>query len=97
MNTKERISPLSSIIDSLVKTLGIEKQVEQYKIFDAWNSIVGEQISKVAQPERFQNGTLFVSVNNAPWRAELTYRKKDLLEKIHASLHSHSITDIRFR
>ena len=97
MIQKEHITPIGSVLDALVKSLGIEKQIEQYKIFDAWNTIVGEQVAKVAQPERMQAGTLIVSVTNAPWRAELTYRKKELLEKIQQTLNSKSITDIRFR
>ncbi len=97
MIRKDTISPLGSVLDSLVKSLGIEKQVEQYKIFDAWNMVVGEQIAKVAQPERIHNGVLIVAVNNAPWRTELTFRKKEILDKIHDTLKSQSITDIKFR
>lgn len=97
MTRKDAISPLGSVLDALVKSLGIEKQVEQYKIFDAWNTVVGEQIAKVAQPERIHNGVLIVAVNNAPWRTELTFRKKEILEKIHETLKSKSISDIKFR
>ena len=97
MMQKEHITPLASVLDALVKSLGIEKQIEQYKVFDAWNTIVGEQVAKVAQPERLQGTTLIIGVNNAPWRAELTHRKKEILEKIHLTLQSKSITDIKFR
>jgi len=96
MIQKEHIAPLGSVLDALVKSLGIEKQIEQYKIFDAWNGIVGEQVAKVAQPERLHNGTLIVNVNNAPWRAELTYRKREILQKIQTTLNSKSITEIKF-
>lgn len=97
MNKKESMSPLGAVLDALLRSLGIEQQVEQYKIFDAWNEVVGEQVAKVSKPERIRNGTLIVSVTNAPWRAELTFRKKEILEKIRATLNSNSITDIIFR
>jgi len=97
MTKHETILPLGTVLHSLIKTLGIEKNIEQYKIFDVWNTIVGEQIAKVAQPERIHNGVLIVAVSNAPWRTELTFRKKEILEKIHLTLNSTSITDIRFR
>lgn len=97
MTKHETIVPLGTVLDSLMKTLGIEKNIEQYQIFNMWNSIVGEQIAKVAQPERIHNGVLIVVVSNAPWRTELTFRKKEILEKIHSTLNSTSITDIRFR
>ena len=33
-------------------------------------------------PEKIQKNTLIVKVDNAPWRAELTFRKKEILEKV---------------
>jgi predicted nucleic acid-binding Zn ribbon protein len=91
------IQSLGDALKMLVQSLGIEKQIEQYKIFDVWNEVVGQQVAKVAQPERLQNGVLIVNVNNAPWRTELTFRKKEILEKIHEQTKSKSITDIKFR
>ncbi|MDD8018205.1 MAG: DUF721 domain-containing protein [Bacteroidota bacterium] len=97
MNRKEHTQSLGSVLDALVKSLGIGQQVEQYKIFDLWGQIVGEQVAKVSSPERIHNGTLTVTVSNAPWRNELTFRKKEILEKIHAVTQSQSISDIKFR
>lgn len=97
MIRKESIQSLGDALALLVKSLGIEKQVEQYKIFDLWNDVVGEQVAKVARPERIHNGVLIVTVSNAPWRSELTFRKKEILEKIQATTQSKSITDIKFR
>ncbi|MCK9408586.1 MAG: DUF721 domain-containing protein [Bacteroidetes bacterium] len=97
MVRKENMQTLGDALKMLVQSLGIEKQVEQYKIFDVWNEVVGQQVAKVAQPERLHNGVLIVSVNNAPWRNELTFRKREILEKIHEQTNSQSITDIKFR
>ncbi len=63
MRKKDKMQTLGSALQALVKSLGIEKQVEQYKIFDVWNEAVGEQVAKVAQPERIHNGILIVKVD----------------------------------
>lgn len=97
MKKQANIQSLGDALKMLVQSLGIEKQIEQYKIFDVWNEVVGQQVAKVAQPERLQNGVLIVNVNNAPWRTELTFRKKEILEKIHEQTKSKSIIDIKFR
>ncbi len=97
MIRKDTIPSLGETLQALVQSLGIEQQVERYRIFDLWNEVVGEQVAKVAQPERIVNGVLIVAVNNAPWRTELTFRKKEILEKIHAKTNSNSILDIKFR
>ncbi len=97
MKKKDNIQSLGDALKQLVQSLGIENQIEQYKIFDVWNEAVGPQVAKVAQPERLVNGLLIVTVNNAPWRTELTFRKKEILEKIYTVTNSRSITDIKFR
>jgi predicted nucleic acid-binding Zn ribbon protein len=97
MKRKDNIQTLGDALQLLIKSLGIETQVEQYKIFDVWNDVVGEQVAKVAAPQRVHNGVLVVSVTNAPWRNELTFRKREILEKIHSKTNSQSITDIKFR
>jgi len=94
---KNSIQSLGDALRSLVHSLGIEKQVDQYRVFDLWNGVVGEQVAKVAVPERIHNGTLIVKVSNAPWRSELTFRKREILEKIHEATQSQSISDITFR
>ncbi len=97
MKGKESIQSLGDALKLLVQTLGIEQRVEQYKIFDVWSEVVGDQVAKVAAPERIHNGVLIVSVNNAPWRNELTFRKQEILKKIHSKTNSQSIVDIKFR
>lgn len=97
MIRKENIQSLGDALQALVQSLGIEQQVERYRIFDIWNDVVGQQVAKVAQPERIISGVLIVAVSNAPWRTELTFRKKEILEKIHERTNSKSILDIKFR
>ncbi len=88
---------LNTIIESLAVDLGIKTKLEQYSIFPLWNDVVGEQIAKITEPERIDNGLLIVKVSNAPWRTELTFRKKEILTKIHEATKSTAIKDIRFR
>jgi predicted nucleic acid-binding Zn ribbon protein len=88
---------LGSVLNALLRQLGIKAKVEQYGIFELWNELVGEQIARVSNVEKVENGILFVRVTAAPWRTELTFQKKEILEKIHAATHSNAIKDIRFR
>jgi predicted nucleic acid-binding Zn ribbon protein len=89
--------PVSSAIDSLAAQLGITRTLRQYNVITSWETIVGEQIAKVTKAEYVQNGVLFVSVATAPWRAELTMRRKEILEKISAAINKGVVKDIRFR
>ncbi len=88
---------LGNVIDTLFHELGLEKKLKQYDIVDIWPSIVGSQIAEITSVDKIQNNVLVIKVTAAPWRAELTFRKKEILEKVRAAMNSDSIKDIRFR
>jgi predicted nucleic acid-binding Zn ribbon protein len=79
------------------KSLGITKKLREYSVVTSWKTLVGEQIAKVAAPQRIENGMLHVSVSNAPWRNELSLRKREIIEKINNGLGKKIVIDIRFR
>lgn len=88
---------LGNVIDTLFHELGLEKKLKQYDIVDIWPSIVGSQIAEITSVDKIQNNVLVIKVTAAPWRTELTFRKKEILEKVRAAMNSDSIKDIRFR
>jgi predicted nucleic acid-binding Zn ribbon protein len=88
---------LGNAIDALLHQLGLEKKLKQYDIVDIWSSIVGNQIAQVTSVDKIQNNVLVIKVTAAPWRTELTFRRKEILEKVHEAMNSDSIKDIRFR
>ncbi len=81
----------------LASRLGIEGKLSQYSVITSWEEVVGEQIARVAVPQRVDNGTLLVSVASAPWRAELSLRRQEILRKVNAHAGGEVIRDIRFR
>ena len=81
----------------LTRQLGITRTLRQYDAITSWEAIVGKKIARVAKAQRMENGILLVSVVNAPWRAELTMRRAEIIEKINTALGSRIVKDIRFR
>ena len=88
---------LGTVIDGLLHQLGLQRKLRQYDIVPLWPSIVGEQIAGLTSVDRIEKDVLIVRVSAAPWRTELTFRKKEILDKVHAAMNSDSIKDIRFR
>jgi len=84
-------------LENLVRQLGIEGKLSEYGVMTQWEEIVGAQVARVAVPERIDNGVLLVHVTSAPWRAELTMRRREILEHIRARAGRDVIRDIRFR
>jgi predicted nucleic acid-binding Zn ribbon protein len=84
-------------LHELAHNLGIEKTLKNYDVLTSWQSIVGEQIARVTTVQRIESGILFVSVSTAPWRAELTMRRQEIMKKVNAAVGRDVIKDIRFR
>ncbi len=81
----------------LIRELGIGKTLSEYGVITRWSDVVGDRIAAVTRPERFEKGVLFVAVPSAPWRAELTLRRQEILDKINAAAGGTVVREIRFR
>ncbi len=88
---------MGEAIKDLARHLGLEKNLEEYQAITSWQEVVGEQIAKVTQAQRMENGVLFVSVSTAPWRAELSMKRIEIMQKINAMLGKSVVKEIRFR
>jgi predicted nucleic acid-binding Zn ribbon protein len=49
-----------------------------------WVEVVGEAMAQRSQPERYENGTVYVAVEGAAWAQELRMSKDKILEKLRA-------------
>ena len=88
---------LGDALDELVETLGIRKKLREQDVFSLWNEAVGERIAQVAAPTRMVRGTLFVSVQSATWRNELSMRKREIMDRLNGILTEEIVRDIKFQ
>jgi predicted nucleic acid-binding Zn ribbon protein len=84
-------------MQSLVRELGIAPKMAQYDVIAAWPEVVGPQIARVTEPQRMENGVLYVSVATSTWRAELAMKRLDLIERMNVHIGTRVLIDIRFR
>jgi predicted nucleic acid-binding Zn ribbon protein len=89
--------PASQAINELLTALGIDQTLRKFSVLTAWSDMVGEQIARVTVPDRIESGVLYVRVTTAPWRAELSMKRLEILQKINRALGADVVKDIRFR
>ena len=89
--------PISVAIAELASLLGIDGTLRRYSVIARWAEVVGEQIARVTEPQRIEHGVLFVSVKTAPWRAELSLKRLEIMKKLNTAAGADVIRDIRFR
>ena len=73
---------LKTLLGDYLKEHKLDIKMDQYRIFEEWDRVVGEQISREAKPDFIKHNTLWIRVKNPVWKTELNFMKQDLMKKI---------------
>ncbi len=94
--TDARPETLGSLVQTTLARLGIGARVERARVMADWEDLVGPHIAEVARPVRVRGGTLFVAVESAAWRNELSLMRPQLMRKLNAGRSEGRIERILF-
>ena len=89
--------PVNAVLERVLGSLNLGLKVKQYRIWDVWNSLVGEAIARQAQPQQIRAMVLWVAVSNSTWMQQLEFMKRQIIERINERIGETVIRDIRFR
>ena len=70
---------LEKEMDNFMNELGLPEKLQELEIIRIWNECVGEPISKRTKSVFMAKNKLFVKVEDAVWRFELSLRKEEIL------------------
>lgn len=99
IETKTRFNKtvsLKSELDNFMNYLGLDSRMQEMQILSVWSDCVGESIARYSSPVEIRKSKLFVSVENAAWRYELSLKKNEIIDKLNVSLKKKLIRDIIF-
>jgi predicted nucleic acid-binding Zn ribbon protein len=88
--------PVGGVVEALFARLGIAEKVERASVIANWEKLVGSPIARVARPVGLRGETLFVEVESASWRMELSLMRPQLMAKLNAGRRSGRIEKIVF-
>lgn len=91
-----RVINLKNDLDEFMEYIGLSERMQDLKILKVWNECVGDTISKFSKPVEIKKNKLYVSVENAVWRYELSARKTEILERVNQTIKNKIIKDIIF-
>lgn len=95
-NGQRQPEMLGGLVQATLARLGIWKRVERARVIADWTELVGPHIADVARPVRIRGSTLFVAVESAAWRNELSLMRPQLMRKINAGRSEGRIERILF-
>jgi predicted nucleic acid-binding Zn ribbon protein len=89
----EKIGPLlSHVLDEL----RLSKRLDEYRVIEEWEEIVGGAIAQRAVPIAVERGRVVVQVRSSPWLLEMKMREQDILKRIGEHLGEGVIREIRY-
>ncbi len=90
---------MKSVAELLLSNLrrqGLETPLLQKRLVESWPTVVGSVISRYTINIYIRNQTLFVHLSSPALRADLSMRRKEMVDKLNAAVGSRVIVDIRF-
>lgn len=99
IETKTRFNKtvcLKNEMDNFMNYIGLDNRMQELQVLNIWKECVGEAIAKYSTPLEIKKSKLFVRVENAAWRYELSLKKAQIIDKLNNSFKKKLIRDIIF-
>ena len=99
---------MQGVVEAVVRDRKWEDKLNEVRVFDVWESVVGEAIARQSVPVSLSNGILQVDVVHQVYANELSVMKTEILSKLQKKLESlndrrrkpirpNRVVDIHFR
>ncbi len=82
MAKKNNLIKLGDAINQLFKQEKLDVKISQFSVKNGWKDIVGEMVANNTKDISFHEKTVFVSLNSAALKHELSFRKEDIITSI---------------
>ncbi len=83
-------------VDEVLQRYNLWEKYRQQRALLFWEKATGRQISQVSRPERFSDGTLWISVSSPTVAQELSFFEARYIERINDLLGEEILRRIRF-
>ena len=85
---------LKELVDKILRAYGYKDQLDEIELIKQYELAVGNMFVKHTENVYFQNKKLFVKLNSAALKQEMSYAKEALKEKLNSTMGRHIINEI---
>ncbi len=93
---KHNTSSFSSALKQFLKSENLEKAWDEKKLIHSWKKIMGNVVASRTSKIRIDKGTMFVYLDSAPLKQELTNNKEKVLERLEEEIGYKLVSEVRF-
>lgn len=77
---------LKEAMDRMVDAFGLREKLDEQAVASIWDDVVGGMVARHTVAVKLRKGKLFVKVDSAPLRQELTFMRETLATTINQRL-----------
>ena len=92
--TNNKPKPLKKVIDQLLRAYGYQDQLDELELIKTYEELVGSIFVKHTKKIKFKNKTLFIKLDSAALRQELSYVKEGIAHKLNKALGKRIVENI---
>lgn len=85
---------IKEVLKDLVETYRLKSKLTQSKVEELWKKLMGKTVTDHTTELRIRNQKLYVTVDSAPLRQELSYSRSDILDKLNTELGEHFLKEV---
>lgn len=89
-NTEE----IGDVVYQCLREAGLEMPLNEFRLMQAWNEVLGKTVSKYTADLRIYNQVLFVKMTSAALRNEILMRRTALVQALNEHVGAQVITSI---
>lgn len=93
---RRKVKSIQDLLPEILRHQGLETPLQQQRLLDAWEEVVGKAIAQYTGERFIRNQTLFVKVLNPALRADLSMGRSILVQRLNEKARAQVIVDIKF-
>ena len=94
---KNNESTLKQAIEEMMRTSKLQGKLDEVKLLNGWEKVMGSVISKYTQKIHIENRVLFIEIKSAALREELSYGRAKMVKLLNEEAGGNVIDDIVLR
>ncbi len=79
---RSKTANISEIISALLKEQGLEGKLEENRLINSWEDLLGRSVAKVTRNIYIRERTLFVSLTSSVVRNELMMIRDEIIKRL---------------
>lgn len=89
--------PLGLLIRQFLREEGLETPLNEYRIVNSWNEVMGDVVARYTADVTVRGGTLYVSLRSPSLRQNMLMNRTNIIQKLNAHVGAQVVQNLAIR